>query len=158
MSTRPLSRVGVLAGTVLAVSAGFSGLAQAYTPAPPAASGMGTASQPRAVAADTRAEAMTMKVSMGSSDVGSVAAKHECGTACATHRAHGRGETCCAHCGHHTSGQATSGEKCCEKCCGVSHGNAAGTTERCDCCASSHASQRMPARNDGSSGCCGEQV
>ncbi|UGY91296.1 hypothetical protein [Streptomyces gobiensis] len=147
MITRPLARAGVLAGAILAVTAGFSGLAQAHTPASPAASGMGMASQMRAMAADTRAEAMRMEMPMGSAAVRSAAAKHRCKAACTTHSALGQS---CACCGHGASAQSAKHKKCCA----ASHGKSARTAKQGSCCAGSPASHRMPARDDGSTGCC----
>ncbi|GHE38735.1 hypothetical protein ABZ508_14270 [Streptomyces lavendulocolor] len=115
MTTRLLSRVGVLAGAVLAASAGFSGLAQAHTPAVPAATGMGMASQMRAAAADMHVEAMHMKMPMDSTAVHSAAAQHRCEAACARHAALGQS---CACCGQGAPARTAQHKKCCA----ASHG------------------------------------
>lgn len=130
MTTRLLSRIGVLAGAIMAASAGFSGLAQAHTPASPAASGMDMASQMRAVTADMRAEGTAMNMPMHSAALRSAAAKHQCKATCTMHAALGQSCACCGQ------------------------GASARTAKQDSCCTGSAASHRMPARDDGSAGCC----
>ncbi|GGL36126.1 hypothetical protein GCM10010095_21720 [Streptomyces anthocyanicus] len=147
MTTRLLSRVGVLAGAVLAASAGFSGLAQAHTLAAPATSCLGMASPMHAAAADTHTEAMPMIMPMDPAAVHSAVAKGRCEAACATHAALGQSCTCCGQ-----GASARTAEQ--EKCCAASPGASARAAEQCSCCAGSPAAQRMPARGDRSAGCC----
>ncbi|UQA91093.1 hypothetical protein [Streptomyces halobius] len=154
MTTRPLARVGVLAGALLAASVGFSGLAQAHTPAAPAERGMDMTSQMRAMAADMHAEARHLKMPRDAASVRSAVARHECKAACAVHRALDRGKKCCACCGQGASTQ-TAGRKAC---CAASHGTPARTAKHGKCCAASHAVRAASARNGSSTECCGKHT
>ncbi|WP_331753521.1 hypothetical protein OG440_39435 (plasmid) [Streptomyces sp. NBC_00637] len=130
MTRRLLARTGVLAATALAASAGFTGLAQAHTPATAAMSGCtGMASRMPAM---TSAMPMHM-AAMGRLGVRSPVQALERAAAFEAHRTSVRDTECCT---------------CCRD------GAPTRRAEDCRCCDASHAAHRTSARATAPKGCC----
>ncbi|MEU7401879.1 hypothetical protein [Streptomyces sp. NPDC044948] len=143
MTSRFLTRAGVLAGAVLATSAGFSGLAQAHTLTSPPAGVMEMTMAPRmhAMASDLAGKAMPMAASA----VHSPGQARECGMHCAEHAAPARDMECRAHCRHGEAARGATKDDCCKDgCCGGAHASGRATVAR-----NSHA-----ARHGHATGCC----
>lgn len=115
MTQRPLARIGLLAGAMLAVSVGISGIAQAHTTAQVDPSAETMASHMDMSHMDTMTSAMLAEMApLGPLTAGPHGQGHEYGTVGGERLGmQHKGKKCCAHCKGKEKARHHKGGSCC---------------------------------------------